>query len=127
MALQSKDMDPNNIELLKESIAHWERMRDNPGGNEYPSAIHCPLCRRYRAKECENCPIKEFIGQSYCAETPYYDAEDAHNYFSVRSLEWEEAAQKEIDFLQRVLNWQEELEKEYDESKKRQQNSSRSK
>ncbi len=107
------------MKALDESIAHWERMRDNPlTCGEKPNAIHCSLCASFlypvklSSQECDGCPVYKKTGEKYCDNTPYTEARDAFfelkecaeaddkELFSDLFNRWQRLAQKEIDFLQ---------------------------
>lgn len=87
---------------LEESIAHWERMVEgsySPG--ERPSSGDCALCRAFRDKDCNGCPVKMWTGELDCGDTPY-DSEDIWGLYEDQGLDSEEfkaAARKELEFL----------------------------
>ena len=100
-------MNKLQTKRLKESKAHWERMRDDPECGEEPSSIDCPCCREFNNKrpfdECRSCPIAQFTGKPVCIETPFSNACEEYDYNGINSDSFREAAQAEIDFLNEVL------------------------
>lgn len=110
------DMKPGTLKALKESIAHWKRMKENWKIDERPNASYCALCARFDKYrdgilceiDGEGCPVMEKTGQPACFGTPYEAAKNAHprNKFEVTRLvilNWRRAAQAEIDFLESLL------------------------
>ncbi len=95
--LSASDADP-----LRESIAHWEEMRDYGTGK--PTASQCPLCIFF-GNACDECPIRMYTGYDSCRSTPYRLAETAWCELGTNSQAFKEAATKEIEFLQTVLSW----------------------
>jgi len=104
-----------DIRLLKESIAHWERMRDQeePDVEERPSSKHCSLCEEYFDQEvsgtamCSMCPISAHVSSKLCRHTPFTAAGSSYTTWSALGItmrpQWRYKAQKEIDFLNEVL------------------------
>jgi len=89
------------IKALKSSIRHWERMRDDMGCEEEPVAGDCACCKAYPSElYCGKCPIAVFTGHGHCARTPFYTA--SGDYYC-NPGRFPAAAQKEIDFLNKVL------------------------
>lgn len=99
-------MNELQTKRLKESIAHWERMRDDPECEEVPCSADCPCCRQYQIISllCGECPIFEFTGKINCRRTPYGNAAIEFVRSGKKSSKFKEAAQAEIDFLNEVLN-----------------------
>jgi hypothetical protein len=66
-----------DIQLLDQSIEHWERMMADPVGcderGERPGASSCPLCDKYRDNNgnCNGCPIATYRKREHCLGTPY--------------------------------------------------------
>lgn len=95
-------MDEKTLEALKDAIALWERIRDDPDFEEGDEK--CPLCKVFfgdydrRNTHCVGCPIYDRTGLTKCHDTPYYDYEDGDT----------EGAQREIDFLRSLLPEEEE-------------------
>ena len=89
--------------LVQQCVAHWERMRDNPFGEEAPFASECSCCCYYEG--CTECPIARYVGLRFCQQTPFNRAYaiwvEMQNNPDLKS-EWQAAAQEEIDFLRRV-------------------------
>jgi hypothetical protein len=88
---------------LLASIAHWERMRDDPDCGETLGPGDCPLCGLYfTGARCEGCPVAVRAGRTGCWGTPYASALSL--WLSPRdsrpgSIErWRAAAQAEIVF-----------------------------
>ena len=124
--------EKSDIDLVDESITHWERMRDDPNEcGERPFADGCALCRKYFFNDfdpnvpypeiktdkeaCEGCPIYLLAGQKHCLGTPYIAALEAFPPITwksgsamapavpeARRLEWRALAQDEIFFLRAV-------------------------
>lgn len=99
-------MDPSSrsneltINAVKDSISHWEQMRDERNCGEVPDASFCALCDLFN-NDCRQCPVMIVTGETDCVDTPFYEARIA---FEEGSDEvWREAAQKEIDFLKSLL------------------------
>lgn len=96
-----------DTKLLKESIAHWTRMRTDHTISETPFGTDCPLCSRYCKSsygKCEGCPVEEATGQANCAGTPWRVASNAWFHALRRNdSAWRKAAQAEIDFLRSLL------------------------
>lgn len=93
-------MNKQTKAALRESIAHWERMRKNwKDGEDVPSVKHCHLCGLFRNREptCSGCPVKRKTGKTGCADTPYFDAADAWYYGE--KARFKHHAQAMIDFL----------------------------
>ena len=96
------------INALNESIAHWERMRDDKDCKEKPSVVFCACCEydvRYADKDlCSACPVGIYTGQVDCYGTPYrnavYEWKQRENGF--KNI-FNSAATKEIEFLKKVL------------------------
>lgn len=80
------------IQALKDSIKHWENLRD---GNDYRvGPKHCALCTVFSKDVCIGCPIHYKTGEGGCVGTPYYD---------YTKNPTDENAQKEVDFLKDIL------------------------
>ena len=101
-------MTPEVQAAVTQSIAHWERMRDNPWkckqDGEVPSMPHCPLCRLFYMANgsCDGCPIKAATAVEFCVGSPYVEADLAwHLLFAgqITETEFRAAAQTMIDFL----------------------------
>jgi hypothetical protein len=97
-------MNTKTLKALNDSIAHWERMRDNPNGEDRPGRRQCALCglfNRNFADGCAGCPVKAKTGEVGCAGTPYEHANAIFGFGANRS--WRKAAQAEINFLKSLL------------------------
>ena len=71
-------MNKKTLKALEESIAHWERMQDDPDCGAEPSGTDCPLCARFGGEErCYGC--------------------------FVAVAEWRRQATREIQFLRSLL------------------------
>ena len=111
-------MNPETLQALKDSIAHWERMRD--GGRltygETPMGSECALCDRFvrnagydsgcfgascTRSDGEQCPVLAKTGEPYCRNSPWATAKVA--FFNLSDHAWRLAAQDEIDFLKSLL------------------------
>ena len=102
-------MNAQQTKALRESIAHWIRMREDPDCGERPSGDDCACCAVFGEDfdafaedfdECSGCPIYEFTSKRFCCGTPYYKAMDL---FYITDEGFKNAAQAEIDFLNKVL------------------------
>ena len=80
------------IQALKDSIKHWENLRDGKTPNIGPN--HCALCLLFNHGGCLECPIYHKTKRTTCYRTPYYK-------YVANSTP--ENAQKEIDFLKDIL------------------------
>jgi len=92
-----------------DSVAHWERMRDDPGCGESLDSEGCALCVMFRPKQCKGCPVHEKTGGAFCWNTPYSDARIAFfnwekDQTDENLAEWRRKAQVEIDFLKSLQN-----------------------
>lgn len=109
------------IAALKDSIAHWERLRDErETADESPTAAFCGCCTAFydhKADEdlpfpilfhCARCPIGIRSGMDVCEGTPWRAASEA---WRARSeprridlfVAGEGAIQAEIDYLVETL------------------------
>lgn len=113
---------PDNIALLRASIAHWEELaavEDRLKATSGPYAKACPLCTTYQYQGlplCQHCPICLATGYPDCRATPYEEAysawvdwngaatakESADKQASARDRFREHAA-AEIEFLRSIL------------------------
>lgn len=100
-------MTKKNIRLIKQSIAHWQRMHDNKRRKgERPVGDDCALCGEYfdsSNDRCDGCPIKAKTGQDHCRGTPYYDAWVAFSVHGFNSPEFTREAKRMIEFLAALL------------------------
>lgn len=104
-------MDDKTLTALKESIAHWERMRDETNGpGESIGHKSCSLCRLYSTLDsfrsgccCDGCPVHQSTGKTFCQDTPYSDAFLAYKELGQPSPEFKEAATEEVKFLKCLL------------------------
>lgn len=107
-------MDKTTKNALKESVAHWKRMargkrRELPGFNgklrlEEANREFCALCHLFYDNGCKGCPVSERTGKDKCQDTPQVEAANAYADFGYDSPEFEEAAQKQVKFLQSLTN-----------------------
>jgi len=91
---------------LKDSIAHWERMRDNKRYeiHEYPSASDCALCKLFcfgKSYSCGGCPVMKKTGLRLCRNTPFQKA--FLEFHGGTDERWIVAANEEIEFLKSLL------------------------
>lgn len=104
-------MNSETVQAIKESIAHWERMRDDPKCGEQPTVGFCALCEMFldEAREncCSGCPVFEETGLLMCQGSPYPRASLAwynlERWGEKYLPAWQQAAQAEIDFLKSLL------------------------
>lgn len=97
-------------QAIRESIAHWVRMRDmtdfsNP--KEEPYANDCPLCKLYLFDSCQDCDIYIKTGRTDCKFSEYANAIRAWGRLFTgtwsRRLEWSYRSQLMINFLESLL------------------------
>ena len=98
---------------LEQSIAHWERMRNDPGCREEPYGDDCALCDAHydgnkyaTGHQCDGCPVAAETGHPNCSATPHGVAAASHA--SRRKgpkawTRWQLAATAEIEFLRSLL------------------------
>lgn len=102
-------MKPETLKALRESIAHWRRMRDTVDWDETPRGCDCPLCERFCANEphCElageKCPVYEKTGKGGCFATPWAEANSAYSQRLAYPEDWKYAADKMIKFLESLV------------------------
>ena len=107
-------MKDDTLAALKESIAHWERLRDDKRlKGETPGSHHCELCGLFfaipgSARICqEGCPVFDATKRDQCVGSPYYRAALAWRYWKDGDWSKEQAEpliQAEIDFLKSLHN-----------------------
>lgn len=96
------------INAIKDSIAHWGRMREDHRCGDEPYCDDCACCKLGMVNdECTSvCPIRCYTGEGECDATPYYDARaawfDAPDGDGEETI-WRWAAAREINFLKKVL------------------------
>ncbi len=68
---------------------------------------NCALCGEYWTEDgCDGCPVKDFTGENYCVDTPYYDVSNGTtavwgvDHAVTEHLRQE--IQKEVDFLEMI-------------------------
>lgn len=98
------------LQALRDSIEHWKRIRDDPRCTEKPNSHYCACCNMcrewYEIIECESgCPIMEFTGVASCEETPYQQAWEAWLLKEYYPTKWKDAAQEEINFLEKCYDY----------------------
>ena len=103
-------MTSYNRKLVRQSIKHWERMRDADDFEERPISSECPLCNTYGEHiNCAGCPIAEAADASFCYRTPYIKAYNAFRnieddqYSKTKLAKWRKCADAEITFLKSLL------------------------
>lgn len=102
-------MNPETLEALKQSIAHWERKVENPD-KEPIGPEHCALCQMFLLgediRQCRSCPVSETTGRSSCFGTPYdsvVSAEFAFENGDISLDEYRVTCRTELDFLKSLL------------------------
>lgn len=96
-------MNKKTEKALRESIAHWERIAEDP--LEPIGAESCALCNMFNnpfASEsdfCVGCPVYAFTGRRFCFGTPYALV----NRCSRGSKSFKLAALDELNFLKSLL------------------------
>ena len=102
-------MKKATLKALKQSIAHWERLRDGKQQvNENCEGNSCALCKRFASSivpctlgtKKEKCPVYKKTGLPHCLKTPYRVARVAFYY---SGFELFEAADKEVKFLKSLV------------------------
>lgn len=100
-------MNAKTLKALRESIAHWDRLRKGKQrSDEDLDSDSCPLCRLFahdKPKDicCKACPVFARTGRRYCEGTPYWKAAIT---FSGRSgTAFKRAATQEYKFLISLL------------------------
>ncbi len=101
-------MTKETEQALRESVAHWERMRDGTTiGFESPHGTYCALCRYffkdYKGGPCAQCPVKLKTLETHCENTPWKTANEAWIMNGPHSQAFKDAADKMIDFLKSLL------------------------
>lgn len=105
-------MPQATVKAIRESIAHWERMRDVRNTGEGPGSTNCPLCTRFHnwedrcERNAERCPIRRKTGRIECKKTPWgsafnawKDRKDDKDTWNA----WVKAADRMIRFLKSLL------------------------
>ena len=100
-------MKARALKALKQSIAHWKEMRDDPACSK-PITSNCALCKLFflRENRCDGCPVAEKAEQPNCNGTPYLKAYQAWNQLGKTEAslaKWRAEATKEIEFLESLL------------------------
>lgn len=93
---------------LRDSISHWERMRDNIDCGESPYTGGCACCKHWYQTNCHRCPVRLRTGVPGCGgvSNPYAEAQRAWenaSYHDRPVSAWKAASQAEIDFLRETL------------------------
>ena len=103
------------LKAIEKSILHWQRIAF--GYREVGEGItpeDCACCKLYFNNFCEDCPIFEYTGEAYCANTPYVTVENAyvdlvhvcHSYSKALDiLSIQKLALTELRFLNDVACW----------------------
>lgn len=114
MSRPPKDTSKKTRLALEKSIAHWERMRDNPSTcGENPWIKDCALCTLFVERDvdgqiiaCDGCPVARRTGKPGCVDSPWEDAAIRWKMANclqwkdeARNADWRDNAQVEIDFL----------------------------
>ena len=94
-------MKEETKQAIKDSIAHWKRMKENRRCGETPGPHGCALCQLFLHSDCVGCPIAERTKYTFCEGSPYFAASRA---FCIGSdSKWQAAAEAEIQFLTSLL------------------------
>ena len=103
-------MTSYNRKLVRQSIKHWERMRDADDFEERPISSECPLCNTYGEHiTCAGCPIAKAVKDYSCGGTPYTNAYGAFRdakadpCSKTKLAKWRKCADAEITFLKSLL------------------------
>lgn len=95
---------------LEKSIRHWGKniAAETPEQADVSSST-CALCNKFLTyidghRNCSDCPVANFTGQSRCKGSPYEEAaRRLHTWRNERTQAardaWRKAAQVELDFL----------------------------
>jgi hypothetical protein len=114
---RASGMPRKTLKALKQSIAHWQRMIDDPDGEDQPNGSQCALCRIFLPQterwdedpnNCVGCPVMARTRLSLCRGTPYGAARKAylsHNYVRDEKSRnyFISRARKELTFLKSLL------------------------
>lgn len=87
-------MKPEILKALKATIEEWKKRMRGEYVKEYVTG-ECPLCIAVH-RDCAKCPVYERTGQIQCHKTPFRK-------WIKRILQAQEAAQKEVKFLESLL------------------------
>jgi len=100
-------MNEATREALEASIAHWQAAAeiDDPRKAQF-GCQNCALCKLFRSKTCDGCPVATRTGIISCKGTPYanaivwrnrwiFDLEDRGAEAAYRA-----AARREVEFLE---------------------------
>ena len=94
-------MDREAREALELSIEKWKANENITNMSEAKTGpSDCPLCALYHYNEpnCVGCPVYERMGEPWCRDTPYTEAERLCYYGTV--ADFKVAARKEREFLE---------------------------
>jgi hypothetical protein len=117
--LYMQEMNPETLEALKLSIAHWERLANRKRQpNESVSVGDCALCGLFnlhrtmidppQMERCNGCPVFAHTGEQFCKGTPFILAEQISEQVDkydepMDTGSFQFAAQDEVDFLKSLL------------------------
>ena len=97
-------MNTKTLKALKQSIAHWKRLATGKREDYEDIGIHdCALCQIFFEDGCDGCPVMKKTGEQSCKRTPYTEAAEAEDEFSLDSTEFHAEAKRMLEFLKSLL------------------------
>lgn len=103
-------MSPETKAALAASIEHWKRLRD---GSSHIAESHygssCELCKTHANRDCIDCPVAH-VGYANCGRhsqtrqrSHWQLADDAYQTHGYESLQFKDAANNMVAFLEGLL------------------------
>lgn len=103
-------MDDMALTALRQSIDKWERNAVAEHHRDVRMEPQdCPLCDVFQDNRCLGCPVMDATGRFGCWESPYEQADDAHEEWQGDPLDnrlratFHAAARAEAEFLRSLL------------------------
>lgn len=99
-------MNEETLTALKKSIEHWKRLSTGTQkAKENIGPSSCALCALFITPNfsCAGCPVAKHSGQEMCFNTPYLKAKEQLRVFGLNSLEFKQAANYELLYLQKLI------------------------
>lgn len=72
-------MKKETLEATLKSIAKWKRIVGDVRAKDR-GPKNCALCKRFGDTECTGCPVDKASADEGCANTPYQEWEDHHEF-----------------------------------------------